>query len=279
MTTDDIKQAVVSSIRQMDLNHPVLYLNRELTWLSFNQRVMREAEDSRNPLLERLKFLAIVSSNLDEFFMKRIGGLKQQLGAGVARLTVDGRTPKQQIDECYQQVRVQEARQHDTLQQILAELREHDIKLLPYRELSQGDATYIRRYYHENIFPLLTPQSIDPAHPFPFISNLSLNLLVRTRLPGEKGKISLARIKVPTSNGVPRFLQLPDQLSCAPRPEMSTPVHSIRSVKFATLSAPPAHGYTSTVHSAYGRLRLRSIPVSLKESPKQIHGPPMGISG
>jgi polyphosphate kinase len=211
MTTDDIKQAVVSSIRQMDLNDPVLYLNRELTWLSFNQRVMREAEDSRNPLLERLKFLAIVSSNLDEFFMKRIGGLKQQLGAGVARLTVDGRTPKQQIDECYQQVREQEARQHDTLQQILAELREHDIKLLPYEKLSQGDATYLRRYYHENIFPLLTPQSIDPAHPFPFISNLSLNLLVRTRLPGEKGKISLARIKVPTSNGVPRFLQLPER--------------------------------------------------------------------
>lgn len=211
MTTDDIKQAVVSSIRQMDLNDPVLYLNRELTWLSFNQRVMREAEDSRNLLLERLKFLAIVSSNLDEFFMKRIGGLKQQLGAGVARLTVDGRTPKQQIDECYQQVRVQEARQHDTLQQILAELREHDIKLLSYKELSQGDATYLRDYYHENIFPLLTPQSIDPAHPFPFISNLSLNLLVQTRLPGEKGKISLTRIKVPTSNGVPRFLQLPER--------------------------------------------------------------------
>ncbi len=211
MTTDDIKQAVVSSIRQMDLNDPVLYLNRELTWLNFNQRVMREAEDSRNLLLERLKFLAIVSSNLDEFFMKRIGGLKQQLGAGVAKLTVDGRTPKQQIDECYQQVRVQEARQHDTLQQILAELREHDIKLLSYKELSQGDATYLRDYYHENIFPLLTPQSIDPAHPFPFISNLSLNLLVRTRLPGEKGKISLTRIKVPTSNGVPRFLQLPER--------------------------------------------------------------------
>jgi polyphosphate kinase len=211
MTTDDTKQTVVSSIRQMDLNDPVLYLNRELTWLSFNQRVMREAEDSRNLLLDRLKFLAIVSSNLDEFFMKRIGGLKQQLGAGVARLTVDGRTPKQQIDECYQQVRVQEARQHDTLQKILAELREHDIKLLSYKELSQGDATYLRDYYHENIFPLLTPQSIDSAHPFPFISNLSLNLLVQTRLPGEKGKISLTRIKVPTSNGVPRFLQLPER--------------------------------------------------------------------
>jgi polyphosphate kinase len=209
MSADEIKQAVVSTVRQPDLNDPALYLNRELTWLSFNQRVLREAEDSRNPLLERLKFLAIVSSNLDEFFMKRIGGLKQQLGAGVAKLTVDGRTPKQQIDECCEQVRAQEARQHDALQQILAELRRHDIKLLSYEELSQKDAMYLRDYYHENIFPLLTPQSIDPAHPFPFISNLSFNLLVRTRFPGEKGKMSLARIKVPTSNGVPRFLQLP----------------------------------------------------------------------
>jgi polyphosphate kinase len=211
MATDEIKQAVVSSIMQPDLNDPAFYLNRELTWLSFNQRVLREAEDSRNPLLERLKFLAIVNSNLDEFFMKRIGGLKQQLGAGVARLTVDGRTPKQQIDECYEQVRAQEMRQHDTLHTILAELRQHDIKLLSYGELSQEDATHLRDYYHDNIFPLLTPQSIDPAHPFPFISNLSLNLLVRTRFPGEEGKMSLARIKVPTSNGVPRFLQLPER--------------------------------------------------------------------
>jgi len=211
MTTDETKQTVVSNIRRPDLNDPALYLNRELTWLSFNQRVLREAEDNRNPLLERLKFLAIVNSNLDEFFMKRIGGLKQQVGAGVAKLTVDGRTPKQQIDECYEQVRTQEARQHDTLGQILAELRQHDIKLLRYEELSQEDATYLRDYYHENIFPLLTPQSIDPAHPFPFISNLSLNLLVQTRFPGEEGKMSLARIKVPTSNGVPRFLQLPER--------------------------------------------------------------------
>ena len=211
MTTDEIKHGVVSNIRQPDLNDPALYLNRELTWLSFNQRVLREAEDSRNPLLERLKFLAIVNSNLDEFFMKRIGGLKQQLGAGVARLTVDGRTPKQQIDECYGQVRAQEERQHDTLHTILTELRQHDIKLLSYEELSQEDAMYLRDYYNDNIFPLLTPQSIDPAHPFPFISNLSLNLLVQTRFPGEEGKMSLARIKVPTSNGVPRFLQLPER--------------------------------------------------------------------
>jgi polyphosphate kinase len=97
------------------------------------------------------------------------------------------------------------------LHTILTELRQHDIKLLSYEELTQEDATYLRDYYHENIFPLLTPQSIDPAHPFPFISNLSLNLLVQTRFPGKEGKMSLARIKVPTSNGVPRFLQLPER--------------------------------------------------------------------
>jgi polyphosphate kinase len=209
MASEDIKQAVVSSIRQADLNDPTLYLNRELTWLSFNQRVLREAEDSRNPLLERVKFLAIVSSNLDEFFMKRIGGLKQQVGAGVTKRTVDGRTPKQQIAECYEQVRAQEALQRDILHSLLVDLRGHDIKLLSYDELSGEDAAYLRDHYHDNIFPLLTPQSIDPAHPFPFVSNLSLNLLVKTRFPGEEGKMSLARIKVPTSNGVPRFLQLP----------------------------------------------------------------------
>src|SRR6056300_781023 len=104
----------------IDLNSPDLYLNRELTWLSFNNRVLSEAKDPRNPLLERLKFLAIVSSNLDEFFMKRIGGLKQQLGAGVAANTVDGRTAKQQIDECYAVVREQESEQR----KIFADLRD-----------------------------------------------------------------------------------------------------------------------------------------------------------
>ena len=92
----------------IDLKDPSLYLNRELTWLAFNSRVLHEAEDERNPLLERLKFLAIVSSNLDEFFQKRIGGLKQQVGAGVTKLTVDGRTPREQISQCYAIVNEQE---------------------------------------------------------------------------------------------------------------------------------------------------------------------------
>src|SRR5215472_3787484 len=98
---------------------PELYLNRELTWLSFNRRVLAEAEDERNPLLERVKFLAITASNLDEFFMKRIGGLKQQAAGGVQTLTLDGRTPQAQIAECLQEVRQQEQRQHEVLALLL----------------------------------------------------------------------------------------------------------------------------------------------------------------
>ncbi len=195
-----------------DLNDPSLYLNRELTWLAFNSRVLNEAADERNPLLERLKFLAIVSSNLDEFFMKRIGGLKQQLGAGVTTLTVDGRTPREQITQCYEVVRDQEARQRDILHGLLKELREHGIAILSYEELTEAQSNYLRSYFHDNIFPLVTPQSIDSAHPFPFISNLSLNLLVQVKFPGEEGKTSLTRIKLPIGDDVPRFIRLPDSM-------------------------------------------------------------------
>src|SRR6266567_2710255 len=118
------------------LADPGLYLNRELTWLSFNRRVLAEAQDDRNPLLERLKFLAIIGSNLDEFFMKRIGGLKQQVVAGMQELTVDGRTPQQQVAECYAVVRDMEQRQRELGPQILAQLEQYGIRLRPYSSLS-----------------------------------------------------------------------------------------------------------------------------------------------
>jgi polyphosphate kinase len=194
-----------------DLDAPELYLNRELTWLEFNKRVLHEAEDDRTPLLERLKFLAIVSSNLDEFFMKRIGGLKQQVGAGMSRLSVDGRTPQQQIEECYGVVRELGDRKKLALKQVLQRLRAYDIQILRYYELEQADRSYLRDYYYRNIFPLVTPQAMDPAHPFPFISNLSLNLLVEVRYPGKSEKRSLTRIKVPVGAGIHRFLGLPER--------------------------------------------------------------------
>ena len=191
-----------------DLDDPALYLNRELTWLNFNYRILSEAADERVPLLERLKFVAIVSSNLDEFFMKRIGGLKQQVGAGLVDLSEDGRTPQQQIDECYEVVRDLEATKREVFLEIASALAEHDIVIAGYDDLDEEDQQEVRRHYVENIYPLVTPQATDPAHPFPFISNLSLNLLVTLRLPGDPFP-SLARVKVPVGLGTPRFLSLP----------------------------------------------------------------------
>jgi len=193
----------------MDLSSPSLYLNRELTWLEFNKRVLNEARDERTPLLERIKFVAIVSSNLDEFFMKRIGGLKQQLGAGIRALTVDGRTPGQQIEECYTVVRELEKTKLELLPGLLERLGQKGISILSYSDLTAREKKQVRQFYFHNIFPLITPQSMDPAHPFPFISNLSLNLLVTLRYTRDK-EVSLARVKVPTGAGIPRFLKVGD---------------------------------------------------------------------
>jgi len=190
-----------------DLKAPELYLNRELTWLNFNKRVLREAEDHANPILERVKFLAIVGSNLDEFFMKRIGGLKQQLGAGVHDLTVDGRTPDQQIHDSVDLVREIQASIRKVYLDLKEELRDYDITISSCAELSPEELTGVRAYYLENIFPLVTPLAMDPAHPFPHISNLSLNLLVTLRTP-EEATPMLARVKVPMGNAVSRFIQV-----------------------------------------------------------------------
>ena len=188
-----------------DLSSPELYLNRELTWLEFNRRVLHEAQDERTPLLERLKFLAIVSGNLDEFFMKRIGGLKQQVGAGMRLLTVDGRTPQEQISECHVVVRDIEQQQRDLCRKLHVLLKEQGIYISSYKRLTAKQKEMMRDYYLRNIFPLVTPQAMDPAHPFPFVSNLSLNLLVTVRYPDEE-QSTLVRIKVPVGSGIERFL-------------------------------------------------------------------------
>ena len=190
-----------------DLGDSQWYLNRELTWLEFNRRVLHEAMDERTPLLERLKFIAIVSSNLDEFAMKRIGGLKQQIGAGMHELTLDGRTPRQQVTECNQSVREIEATKREVFRTVRELLEAKGIVIVDYDALSPKEKKQLREHYYKNIYPLLTPQSIDPAHPFPFISNLSLNLLVTLRYPKSR-ELSLARVKVPVGLGTPRFIRV-----------------------------------------------------------------------
>ncbi|MGQ9658714.1 MAG: polyphosphate kinase 1 [Thermochromatium sp.] len=189
----------------VDLDDPSLYLSRELTWLAFNRRVLHEAEDPRTPLLERVKFLAIVSNNLDEFFMKRIGGLKQQIAAGVHTPGVDGRTPAQQLKECQTAVRAFQSDLHRIHVELMAELEAYDIRICPYQNLAEDARARLREHFRANIFPMLTPLAMDPAHPFPFISNLALNLLVTLRYPGGT-EVYMARVKVPVHKDVSKRL-------------------------------------------------------------------------
>lgn len=200
------RQHVSKQAAPFDLDAPEFYLNRELTWLRFNQRVLHEAEDPRTPLLERVKFLAIFSNNLDEFFMKRIGGLKHQVAAGVQKPTVDGRTPAQQIVECHAVIRRMQIAQEATYQDLLGLLEQNKISIVRYTDLESSQRDELRQHYVNNIFPVVTPLAMDPAHPFPFISNLALNLLVTLRYPGGT-TLHMARVKVPVSKDVaPRML-------------------------------------------------------------------------
>jgi polyphosphate kinase len=208
-----------SEATELDLDAPEYYLNRELTWLTFVKRVLHEAGDTRTPLLERVKFLAITSSILDEFFMKRIGGLKQQVAAGVHKLTVDGRSPMQQIQESHELIRPLNIEQQSLWVDLRQKLEEIGVKLASYESLPESDQHWLRDDYLDNIFPLVTPQAMDPAHPFPFVSNLSLNLLVSLHYPNDPLPL-MARVKVPLGAGVPRFIQVRDSLVFVPLEEI-----------------------------------------------------------
>ncbi|MDH3845492.1 MAG: RNA degradosome polyphosphate kinase, partial [Myxococcales bacterium] len=201
------------------LDSPEHYLNRELTWLEFVKRVLHEARDTRTPLLERVKFLAITGSILDEFFMKRVGGLKQQVAAGVHELTVDGRTPIQQISEAYDVIRPLAVEQQALWVELRRRLSDAGVQVASYESLREKDRKWLRDDYLDNIFPLVTPQAMDPAHPFPFVSNLSLNLLVSLHYPNDPTPL-MARVKVPLGAGVPRFVQLRDSLVFVPLEEI-----------------------------------------------------------
>jgi polyphosphate kinase len=188
-----------------DLDGPQVYLNRELSQLEFFRRVLEEARDERNPLLERVKFLAIVGSNLDEFFMVRVAGLKQQIAAGVAELSFDGLTPAEQLAAIRKAVSKLLAEARNCYQEdLLPSLEEAGIHLLGYANLDRRQQAYVKQYFAQVIFPVLTPLAFDPGRPFPHISNLSLNLAVLLRDP--TGKEHFARVKVPAT--LPRLVPL-----------------------------------------------------------------------
>ncbi|MEJ7597071.1 MAG: polyphosphate kinase 1 [Kofleriaceae bacterium] len=197
----------ISEIAPSDLGSPDLYLPRELTYLNFCWRVLHEAEDDRVPILERMKFIAIVSSNIDEFFQKRIGGLKQQVGAQLHSVTADGRTPQQQIADCMELITALEKKKILILEKVINELKAIGVWIAPFKELDPKEQVWVREFYLRNIFPLVTPQAMDPAHPFPFVSNLSLNLLCTLRSETD-GEPLLARVKVPIGGGTSRFVRV-----------------------------------------------------------------------
>src|SRR5262245_57394280 len=185
-----------------------LYINRELSWLQFNWRVLEEALDERRPLLERVKFLAIFANNLDEFFMIRVSGLRRQVTGGVLEVPPDGMTPSEQLAAIHHTLTMHLAQQvqcwHDDL---LPKLQPAGIRLSRYDDLQPKQRAVVRHYFEREVLPVLTPLAFDPTHPFPHISNLSFNLAVVVDDP-QRGEC-FARVKV--EDIVPRLVCIPEE--------------------------------------------------------------------
>ena len=189
------------------LHDPKLYLNRELSWLDFNERVLQLAEDERTPLLERVKFCAIYTTNLDEYYMVRVAGLRDQIDAGVENPSQDGRIPSETIALIRERVLALSQRLTDCFEgRLRPALAEHDIRVVAVNELDEDQRAELARHFQKVIFPALTPLAVAPGRPFPYISNLSLSLAVLVRDPVTDQTV-FARVKVPTEI-LPRFIAL-----------------------------------------------------------------------
>jgi polyphosphate kinase len=205
MTTADKSDNKTKKGAEINLKDPSLYINRELSWLEFNRRVLEEALDKTTPLLERLKFLCIFNSNLDEFFMIRVAGIYDQIAAHVFETSPDGKLPEEQFVAIHNLARPLVEEQMRTLREdILPELEKEKVMLLKYENLSEEIISDLKSYFDKEIFPVLTPLAFDPGHPFPYISNLSLNLAVIIKSP--EGEEHFARVKIPTI--LPRIIRL-----------------------------------------------------------------------
>jgi len=180
------------------------FINRELSWLKFNLRVLQEARNEDNPLLERLRFIAITSSNLDEFFMIRVAGLKQQLESGINREDAAGMTVEEQVRQITDATREQVKKQYNYLKNILQELEKQDIQIAKVEQLTEKSLDWLEKYFHNIIFPVITPLAVDSSHPFPFLASRSLNLAVS--LKRSKGEIKTVVIQVP--GVLPRLVEI-----------------------------------------------------------------------
>lgn len=190
------------------INSPDRFINRELSWLAFNSRVIEEACNPNYPLLERLRFLSISSANLDEFYMVRVAGLKGQIAAGVRATSADGLTPEQQLVSISEAVKALLAEQQNCLHQLRSELARQDFHLVLREDLRDSEKDWLDRYFMEQVFPVLTPLAIDPAHPFPFIPNRGITLALDLFRPSDEREM---RALVPLPQRIRRFIRLPGE--------------------------------------------------------------------
>lgn len=185
-----------------------LYINRELSWLAFNTRVLEEADNPNHPLLERVRFLSISASNLDEFYMVRVAGLKGQVDAGVNTPSDDGLTPEQQLARINAEARTLVARQVSSWKFLQAELRKEGVAVIEPKEMTKVDRVWLTEHFMGQIFPILTPLAIDPAHPFPFIPNLGMALVLELKA---KARPEILHALVPLPSQVERYIRLPGE--------------------------------------------------------------------
>ena len=202
------EETMAISVPESNLEYPAdRFLDRELSWLAFNQRVLELAEDPKLFLLERVNFLAIFASNLDEFFMVRVAGLKRRIATGLAVQSSSGLSPQEVLSEISREAHaLQERHANVFIKDVKPALEDQGIRLVRWAELDETEKSALHDYFQNQIFPVLTPLAVDPAHPFPYISGLSLNLAVVVQNP-ETGKEHFARVKVPPL--LPRFVRIP----------------------------------------------------------------------
>src|SRR6516164_10329071 len=219
----EIDRRPVPAVADRAAHDPSLYFNRELSWLDFNDRVLQLAEDERSKLLERVKFCAIYTTNLDEFYMVRVAGLHDQIDAGVETPSQDGRTPSETIALIRERVLGLGGRLTDCFEgHLRPALADHGIRLVSVRELDEQRRAELAAHFEKTIFPALTPLAVAPGRPFPYISNLSLSLAVLVRDPVTDQTV-FARVKVPTEI-LPRFVTLKQP---SPGPTLLVPLEDV----------------------------------------------------